>query len=204
MRHMTMNKIGFWTLAATALLVAGCSNTDSMIGGSGNGGQVRIVLSAGATPAATALVDSPTILHDDQGRQLQSAVITLSSVLARNLDGELIDVTIDLPATVDLIALAQGGSVELPEGSLPPGSYDQIVVVIRSLTVTLSDGTQIAVTPPGGGWTAIVPTEPFEVAEGTLTTVQLHFRMGGAFRWLGGGLDFHPEFDCQVDDGHDD
>ena len=86
--------------------------------------------------------------------------VSITSILARNVDGELVDITLELPATVDLIALVQGGTFELPIGSLPAGSYDQIVVVIRSLTVTLSDATTIEVTPPGGGWTAIVRHRP--------------------------------------------
>jgi len=202
MPHTNFRNIGLGILAVAAILaVGGCSGSNSMTGG--GGGNVQFVLSAGTTTTTALPSASPTILHDDQGRQIDAAVITLSSVLARNLDGELVDVTIDLPAMVDLIALSQGGTVELPMGSLPPGSYDQLVIVIRSLNVTLSDGTQIAVTPPGGGWTAIVPTAPFDVAEGTVTTVQLHFRMGGAFRWIDGGIEFDPEFDCHVGD-HDD
>ena len=104
-----------------------------------------------------------------------------------------------LPVTVDLVALVQGRTVDLPIGSLPVGSYDQLVVVIRSLHVELSDGTLIDVTPPGGGWTAIVRVDPFEVVDGQVTTVHLHFRASGAFRWADGELQFDPEFDCDVE-----
>lgn len=204
MRDGTISVLGLGVLAATVILASGCSDTGSMVGASSRTGQVRLVLSAGAAPAATSGVASSTTLNDDEGRHIESAAIALSSVLARNLDGELIDVAVDLPVTVDLIGLIQGGTVELPMGSLPAGSYDQFVIVIRSLHVGLSDGTQIEVTPPGGGWTAVVPTEPFEIVEGSVTTVQLRFRAEGAFRWLDGRLDFHPEFDGDVDDDHND
>jgi hypothetical protein len=191
-------------LVATALVAAGCSGSDSALGA--GQGQVRISLSA--APLAAASTDGGGLaaghgLGGPGGPQITAASMTLSSVLARNLDGELIDVTIDLPAEIDLFALVAGQTVDLPIGSLPVGSYDQLVVVIRAVGVTLEDGTQIDITPPGGGWTAIVPTEPFEVTEGAATTVTLQFRAGRAFRWLNGQLGFHPEFDCDIDDGDD-
>ena len=159
----------------------------------------RVRLTMGGPVAAAGTVSAAT-LSDDGGRRIDAAVITLSSILARNLDGELVDVSVDLPMDVDLIALLQGRTVELPTGSLPVGSYDQLVIVIRSLHVTLSDGTVIDVTPPGGGWTAIVRTEPFDVVEGQVTTVNLRFRPERAFRFIEGRLEFTPEFDGEVDD----
>ena len=184
-------------LLSVLLLAAACSDSGSMVA-SGTG-RVRLVM--GGPQAATAV--SADTLSDDSGRQIESAEIELSSVLARNLDGQLVDVSVDLPMTVDLIGLIQGHSVELPVGSLPVGTYDQLVVVIRSLHVELSDGTHIDVTPPGGGWTAIVPAEPFDVVEGQLTTVNLRFRAGDAFHWVNGHLEFDPEFDCDTDHHHD-
>jgi hypothetical protein len=151
------------------------------------------------TQAAQVGGTSPVTLSDGTGRTITSASISLSSILARNLDGQLIDVTMDLPVTVDLVNLIQGRTVELPIGSLPVGSYDQLVIVIKSLHIELSDGTTIDVTPPGGGWTAIVRVEPFEVVDGAVTTVNLHFRADGAFRWVDGELEFNPGFDCDVD-----
>jgi hypothetical protein len=184
-----------------ALVTAACSGSGSITSSPGTG-RVQFVL-GGPVAAATAAPTTAAALTDEDGRRIDSATISLSSLLARNLDGELVAVTIDLPVEVDLVDLLEGRSVELPTGALPAGSYDQLVVVIRSLTVTLSDGTQIDVTPPGGGWTAIVRTEPFDVVEGEVTTVSLRFRPEGAFRWFDGHLEFHPEFDCDVDDGDD-
>ena len=195
---MSMTRFRNAGLAATLLLAAACNDSSSMT--SSGTGRVRLVM-GGAAQAATV---SAATLSDGTGRQIVSADIELSSVLARNLDGQLVDVTVDLPMTVDLIGLMQGHAVELPVGSLPVGSYDQLVVVIRSLHVELSDGTQIDVTPPGGGWTAIVPAQPFDVVEGQITTVNLRFRADGAFRWNDGHLEFDPEFDCETDHHHGD
>ena len=183
-------------LLSVLLLAAACSDSGSMVA-SGTG-RVRLVM--GGPQAATTV--SAATLSDGTGRQIVAAEIELSSVLARNVDGQLVDVTVDLPTTVDLIGLAQGHTVELPVGSLPVGTYDKLVVVIRALHVELSDGTQIDVTPPGGGWTAIVPAEPFDVVEGQLTTVNLRFRAEGAFRFVDGHLEFDPEFDCDTDRHH--
>jgi len=197
------SKIGVGLLAAAAIVAGGCNDSSMTKGSHGN---VRFVMGGGATTNAVATggVSAATALSDGTGRSITSATITLSSVLARNLDGQLIDVTIDLPMDVDLVALINGRTVELPMGALPAGSYDQLVIVIRALTIGLSDGTTIAVTPPGGGWTAIVPTEAFDVTDGAVTTVHLTFRAEGSFRWIDGHLEFRPTFDCDVDDHHGD
>ena len=188
---------------AAAILAAGCSETDNTVTAGKGEGLVKVSIGGGVS-AATTRTDSASMLDGDSP-PVQAVEVTLSAILARNLDGQLVDVTIDLPTTIDLIAVLQGQTFELPMGSLPVGSYDQIVVVIRTLSVTLQDGTKIDVTPPGGGWTAIVPTEPFDVVEGQVTTVQLHFRPERALRWVEDHFEFHPAFDCDVDDGgHDD
>ena len=114
-------------------------------------------------------------------RRLREANVTFSSILARNLDGELVDVSIDLPVTVNVLTLEGGNSFTLPIGSLPPGVYDEIVVVMRQVELVLWDETRIAITPPGGGWTAIVRVCPFEVLEGETTTVRIRFRHRRSF-----------------------
>jgi hypothetical protein len=203
MQSTRLTRIGaLAVLGAAAILSAGCSGTDDVTAGKGEG-RVKVVVSGATTLAATTRTDAASTLVENDGPPLQAAEITLSSILARNLDGQLVDVTIDLPATIDLLAVVQGQTYELPMGALPAGTYDQIVVVIRALSVTLTDGTKIDVTPPGGGWTAIVPTEPFDVVDGQVTTVNLHFRPAGALRWVEGHLEFQPGFDCDVDHHHD-
>jgi hypothetical protein len=201
MRITGIGRLGFSTFALAALILGGCSDSGKMVGSS-NTGRVRMIM-GGPRQAATGGVAAATALNDGTGRTLTAAEITVSSVLARNLDGQLIDVTMDLPATVDLVALIGGGTTELPIGALPVGTYDQLVVVIRSLHVELSDGTQVDVTPPGGGWTAIVNTDAFDVVDGQVTTVTLHFRANGAFQFVNGHLEFTPGFDCEHDHDHD-
>jgi len=193
---------GLCALSVATVLVAGCSNSDSLSGRSN--GNVRFVMGGPTTQAALSGGTTPVTLSDGSGRTITSASISLSSILARNLDGQLIDVTMDLPVTLDLVDLIQGRTIELPIGSLPVGSYDQLVIVIRTLHLELSDGTLIDVTPPGGGWTAIVRVEGFDVVDGVVTTVNLRFRADRAFRWIDGRLEFNPEFDCDVDRGGDD
>jgi hypothetical protein len=187
-------------LAVALGVVAACSNGSN--GGTQAGkGAVQIVMSAtAAAPISAAVVGGAGSSTDPQ---LQSANVTFASILARNLDGQLIDVTIELPVTVDLLGLVSGGSFTLPAGFLPPGTYDQLVIVMTRVELTLGNGTLVTVDPPGGGWTAVIPvTEMFTVAEGQTTTVSIRFRPGGSFHWLDGEWEFHPDFDC--DGGRDD
>jgi len=88
--------------------------------------------------------------------------------------------------------------VTLPAGVLPPATYDQIVVVMTQVEVVLLDGTGIAITPPGGGWTAIVPVCPFAVADGETTTVGIKFDIGKAFSWRDSRYHFKPHFSCEA------
>ena len=200
MRNMGWKAVAVPALAVALVAAAGCSDSGSVAGNSTKG-RVRVVMGGGLAAAAM----TPTPLHGDtSGRTIDSASVTVTSILARNLDGELVGVTMDLPTTLDLIDLIEGKTVELPVGTLPVGTYDQIVVVIKSLHVVLSDGTMVDVTPPGGGWTAIVPTETFDVVDGQVTTVHLNFRADNAFRWVEGKLEFDPEFDGDVDHHHGD
>ncbi len=185
--------------------VAACLSTLAACGGQqpANAGRVSIVLSSADTTsalsAATAAVDG-TARSVEPGHGcagLQAADVTFSSILARTLDGKLTDVTIDLPVTVDLLELVNGKEATLPAGFLPPGTYDQLVVVMTQLEVTLSNGTKIAITPPGGGWTAVVPVSPpVTVVAGETTTIPLSFHRDRSFGCDLGRWDFHPEFEC--------
>ncbi|HZN55457.1 MAG TPA: DUF4382 domain-containing protein [Candidatus Polarisedimenticolaceae bacterium] len=199
MRNMGWKGAALAALVLTTLAAGGCSDSGSVTGGSSRG-RVHVIMGGGAS--GQAMVAAPTLHGDDSGRSVASASVSLTSILARNLDGELVGVSMDLPTTIDLIDLIEGKTVDLPVGTLPVGTYDQLVVVIKSLHVVLSDGTQVDVTPPGGGWTAVVPTETFDVVDGQVTTVHLNFRSENAFRWVEGKLEFDPEFDCDVDHHH--
>jgi len=194
------NQLALAGLAVALGTAAACSNgSDAMT--QGGKGAVQIVMSASAVaPVSPAVTGSGGSSSD---HDLKAANVTFASILARNLDGELINVTIDLPVTVDLLGLMSGGTFTLPAGFLPPGMYDQLVIVMTQVALTLADDTVVTIDPPGGGWTAVIPvTETFTVAEGQTTTVSIKFRPDGSFHWLNGAWDFHPEFDC--DDNHGD
>jgi hypothetical protein len=170
-------------------------------------GRVAIVMSATGAGVASAtanagLVDgsaSPSTSHGGclPGQGLQAANVTLSSILARTVGGVLTNFTIDLPVTVDVLKLSSGADTTLPIGYLPPGTYDQIVVVMTKVEVTLLNGTKVAITPPGGGWTSIVPVaQPFTVVEGQTTTIALNFRKDLSFGCGSGNWEFKPRFEC--------
>ena len=187
-------------VAGLALLAAACGGADDPVQ---NGtGMVRISLASGNTSALTTGGDVAA-MRDDRGRTISAAMVTFSSVLARNLDGQLVTISSALPVDVDLIAVLEGRTVELPAGTLPPGDYDQLVVVMTKVALTLSDGTLVTIEPPGGGWTAIVPTAPFTIVEGGVTTIELQLRRD-AFELLEGRFAFDPEFDCDRGARHDD
>jgi uncharacterized protein DUF4382 len=199
------------------LLVAACSHG----GGESNtrNGDVRVKLTADTLSTATTTTSaahasstpvgmsgSTTVLAEDGDgdgtdilSKLEHVNVTISSLLARNLDGDLINLVIDLPKTVDLIGLMNGQQVTLPTGTLPPGMYDQLVVVIKNVEFVFLDGTKVELTPPGGGWTKIVPVTPFEVIEGQTTTIELRFKPFGSFREFDGEFEFFPDFDCRSD-----
>ncbi len=126
-----------------ALVVTGCGESNSLVGGDdGNGGKVRFVLSSGTDasvePSVSAPLDradGPAATDGDRNDKLhhgyfESANVTFASVLARNLDGVLVNVEMELPVTVDVVSLEDGREIALPDGDVPPGSYDQVIIVM--------------------------------------------------------------------------
>jgi hypothetical protein len=184
----------FVLLLLSPILIASCSLV------SPDDSNVRVVLSASSSTSFSASQGDDDD-DDDERRgenflsRLESANVTFASLLARNLDGELIDLDIDLPHTIDLVALGAGQEVTFPAGTLPDGDYDQLVVVMTVLQATFVDGGIIALAPPGGGWTAIVRVGPFSVVEGETVTLNLNLRLARAFRRLDGVFRFFPEFE---------
>jgi uncharacterized protein DUF4382 len=203
-----------WATALSLSLlfaVSGCEGGDGVLGV--NEGRVRFSLSSssaidsapqGSAPAASVGQDGTVLMpdggrdedHEDDRRALQSANVTMSSILARNLDGVLVNVDMELPVTVDILSMDGPTPVMLPDAVLPPDTYDQVVVVMRQVEVVTRDGTKIAITPPGGGWTAIAPICPFVVEEGETTTVGLTFMLRHSFQWREGRFTFRPRFIC--------
>jgi len=179
----------------------------SVFTGSGDdGGNVRVVMTASdqsSLAPSLSTSDDDDDDDDDDGEhrgdrfleRLETANVTIASLLARNTAGQLIDLEMDLPQTIDLKALLGGENTSLPAGTLPAGDYDQLVVVMTKLDLTFVDGGALALTPPGGGWTSIVRVAPFTVTDGQDTTIELNFRMGGALREIGGVVKFFPDFE---------
>ena len=207
---MKLKHLALLTLAIAMLTLACNSSDDSMGGGRG---QVQFVMSSAPAPLNAATGDgavaiagadgtlAPLTDEDDDDRpQLQAANVTFTSFLARNLDGELVGMTAALPFTVDVLQVVNGRQVTLPIGFLPPGTYDQLVVVMSTVELVTANGTKIAISPPGGGWTSIVNVrDPFVVTEGVTTTINLKFKWWRAFRRVNDQIEFDPEFDCEHD-----
>jgi hypothetical protein len=214
----TLTGLAIVVLAGLTLIAAGCGSDDGL---GPNEGRVRFVLSsdaAGAMGAGDATVSTlpelqsgvegttvePTLHGDDDDGDrtgwFQSANVTFSSILARNVEGVLVDVDMELPVTVDVLKMERGKEIQLPPGDLPTGTYDQLVVVMTEVEGTGLDGTVIAITPPGGGWTSIVPICPFVVDEGSTTVVGLSFKLRNAFSWRDKKYHFQPGFSCEGDD----
>ena len=191
-------------LTVLALGVAGCQTGSDPMGV--YGGRVQFQISNGAGVATSGIALSPSASGDDDDDRerernpfFQSANVTFSSILARDTDGVLVNVEMELPTTVDVVALEEGGrTVSLPDGDLPPATYDQIVVVMTNVEGVLYDGTTIAITPPGGGWTAVVPVCPFDVAEDATAVVGLMLPVRTAFAWRDGRFRFEPRFRSRV------
>ena len=195
-----------------ALIVAGC-NLD--VFGGQDGGRVRVILEPDAASAIANIVpDSTGVLHDDDDDDddddnrrgsfsFRTANVTVSSILLRTHDGELIELDSDLPVTIDLVQIDGGRHVLLPDGFLPPGNYDQVVFVITAVQGVAHDGTIITIEPPGGGWTTVVPVCSFEVLDGETDTIGIALNVRNSFLRLGNWWSFQPRFrslnDCRVD-----
>jgi hypothetical protein len=207
-----------WRTPAAALavgLIVAVAACDSGPAGP-QSGNVRFVLSAtsdqgfagaeasepdGSTPVAPDLAAGKKHRDEDSDderpyRPFVSANVTFSSILARNFEGVLVDVAIELPTTVDIMRMEEGREVTLPDGVLPPGTYDQIVVVMTALQGELPDGTRITIEPPGGGWTAVVPICPFDIADGDTAVVGLKLSVGRSFSRRADQIVFDPRFEC--------
>ena len=205
-------------VAGLSLAAAGCGGDDVL---GANEGRVRFVLSSDGAAAVGAGDETTSTLpelrsgaegsvvepdlhgdgsDEDRTGWFQSANVTFSSILARNQEGVLVDVDMELPVTIDIMKMERGKEIQLPQGDLPAGTYDQLVVVMTEVEGVANDGTVIALTPPGGGWTSIVPICPFDVDEGSTTVVGLTFRFRNLFSWREKRYHFQPQLSCDGDD----
>src|SRR5262249_51891825 len=79
-----------------------------------------------------------------------------------------------------------------PADAIPEGTYDALQVTITKADLTLTDGTQVSLTPPSGGWVVQVPVD-FTVVSGQVTEITLQVRCDTSFRLMGGTFVFDPE-----------
>ena len=134
--------------------------------------------------------------------RLKAANVTFSSVLARNIDGEFVDTSMNLPRTLNMLGFNDRGRIDLPMGFLPPGIYDLILVNITTVEFVLPNDYKIAITPPLGGWVSrleVLP-RPFEVIEGETTTVLLKFFPHRMFKVKNGKFKFEIKDGFEFDD----
>lgn len=197
----SLHRIRTLLLLVTAVaLVTACSSSHGE--SDARTGNVRVMLTSSPATTTTASLGSGTTGWDDDGgsdilSRLSQVNVTFATLMARNLDGDLVDLTVDLPKTVDLIPIINGQTITLPDGTLPAGTYDQFVVVITHVEFVLTDGAKVDLTPPGGGWTKIIPVQPFEVVAGQTTTIELRFKPFHAFEDMDGEFRFFPDFECE-------
>lgn len=189
------------TLSAVAvltLLVTGCTSSEPQ---TISQGVVSMTLKAtGAIPSGA---PSPAAgIAADMGSGPSAVTIVVAGVSARTTDGTWIPLAGTYPQTIDLLALVHGGGgVSLPADGLPEGSYDALQVTISSATITLQDGTIIAMTPPGNGWQVLIPVA-FEVVAGQETKITLDLKCDASFHLANGQFRFDPDIEVdQVQSG---
>ncbi len=209
MRPLT-KRILVTTCLGAGLLVVACSGTSETFNTAGKG-QLMLTMTTGSGPTINAVgttgfsstgagTGAPGVTTNDMGEgpslsSFKSANVTFSKIQAQNTGGTWVDVLIALPVTVDVVAIRDGKNFSLPAGFLPPGTYDRLKVTITQVDIVLMDGTNIAITPPAGGWTVEVATRPFTIVEGQTTSIHLKFREDMSFHFLGGTIGFNPDIE---------
>lgn len=192
--------LGRAVMLGAVLATAGC-NLDSLFGS--GGARMQVVLAPdGAGRLANVITDSVNALahngEDDNNSartwSFQTATVTLSSILARTTEGELVDLDVPLPVTVDVVKIDGGKQVVLPDGLLPADTYDQVVLVMTAVQGTTRDGAKVTINPPGGGWTAVIPICPLEVTDGNTATVGIALNVRNSFIRSGSWWSFQPRF----------
>lgn len=124
-----MRKFGFFAVALTAAVLAGCS--DEVTGGDGTG-RLRINLT-----------DAPGDL-DEAFVSFQRIVLIRNDADSLSGSGR-IEITPDVTSYIDLLELAGGDVMQLADTSgIPEGTYSQLRLVIDEAYVRLKDGRVFA------------------------------------------------------------
>ena len=203
-------------LVVGGALIVGACDLAGLFGNDGGRVQIALAPESGGGLANIIADSAGALLDRDHGNGgvrgawwFSTANVTLGSVMLRTENGELIELNSELPLTLDVVKIDEGRQVQLPDGFLPPGSYDQVVLVITSVQAVSTDGTLITIDPPGGGWTAIVPICTIDVVEGETVPVGIAFNVRSSFLQLGNWWSFQPRLrsmdnNCADDDDEED
>ena len=171
---------------AAAVGMAGCSSSQDKT----SRGSLAVALGASRVAAG---VQAGTSSLDDPTVRLKSASITIADIEARRTDGTWVPIDRELPAVVDLLALANsGGAAAFPPGLLPEGQHSALQLRITKLELTLLDGARATIAPPGSGWVVLIPVD-YGVVFGRATIVALKVRLDRSFKFVNGEFEFEPE-----------
>lgn len=137
---------------------------------------------------------SMTVAIHDQTGPLSEVWVTFSSVEVHQVDGGWIDLGIDYGTEFDIMTLVgPDNAINLTSSTVVPGEYDYIRLTISSLRVVLTDGTEVQVPIPPGGWQVAVNMTV--TVEGTdNVTITMHFDVGNSFQVEGTSVIFDPSF----------
>lgn len=126
---------------------------------------------------------------------IKSANVTITGIVAVRIDGSFMQVDMTLPATVDVVKLEGGRQITLPDGTLPVGEYDKIVLTIGMAQLVLFNDTKITIDPPGSGWAAVSPLcPPLKIENASTATVSLALEVRNSFIWRNDRFEFAPRF----------
>jgi hypothetical protein len=201
-----MNLFALLAVAGAALLLTtSCSSSHSPTTPA-NMGAVKMTMKASGTVAAATTAAATSsgkgVAPADMSNGPTAANIVISGASAQLTDGTFVPVTATFPQTIDQLALAtSGGSVTLPAGLLPDGSYTALQITITQASITLHDGTIVTITPPGTGWLVLIPVT-FDVVAGQETQITLNLRCDHSFHFLNGEFEFDPDIEVEGVEQH--
>lgn len=135
------------------------------------------------------------VMHDQPVPGLTEADVTISGARAHQVGGDWIELSGTFPMEVDLLTLADGRTITLSSGALPPGDYDALEVTITAVHLVTVEGAELSREFPVPVKIA-VPVE-FTVVEGQETVITLDFPVDASFTIVGTNFQFHPTIEVE-------